>query len=69
MSRKTEEAYQAPALAKGLEVLEFLSGQTEPYAVSELARALGRSRNEIYRMVVVLERSGYLWRSDVIGFR
>lgn len=68
MSRKTEEAYQAPALAKGLEVLEFLSGQTEPYAISELARALGRSRSEIYRMVVVLERSGYLWRSDVDRF-
>jgi DNA-binding IclR family transcriptional regulator len=68
MSMKSEEAYQAPALAKGLEVLEFLSGQTEPYAVSELARALGRSRNEIYRMVVVLERSGYLWRADTDRF-
>ena len=65
---KSEAAYQAPALAKGLEVLEFLSGQTEPYAVSELARALGRSRNEIYRMVVVLERSGYLWRTDADRF-
>ena len=68
MSMKTEEAYQAPALAKGLEVLEFLSGQTEPYAVAELARALGRSRNEIYRMVIVLERSGYLWRTDADRF-
>ena len=29
MSRKSEEAYQAPALAKGLDVLEFLSGQTD----------------------------------------
>jgi DNA-binding IclR family transcriptional regulator len=63
MNMKSEEAYQAPALAKGLDVLEFLSGQTEPYAVAELARALGRSRNEIYRMVIVLERSGYLWRT------
>ena len=34
-------AYQAPALNKGLEVLEFFTGQTEPYAISELARALG----------------------------
>jgi DNA-binding IclR family transcriptional regulator len=68
LSIKSLEAYQAPALAKGLEVLEFLSGQTEPYAVSELARALGRSRNEIYRMVVVLERSGYLWRTDADRF-
>jgi DNA-binding IclR family transcriptional regulator len=63
MSAQSEEGYQAPALAKGLEVLEFLSSQTEPYAVSEIARALGRSRNEIYRMVVVLERSGYLRRT------
>ncbi|WP_369015147.1 helix-turn-helix domain-containing protein, partial [Escherichia coli] len=42
------ESYQAPALKKGLEVLEFLAGQAEPHAVSELARALGKSRNEIY---------------------
>jgi DNA-binding IclR family transcriptional regulator len=68
MSMKSEETYQAPALAKGLEVLEFLSGQTEPYAVAELARALGRSRNEIYRMVIVLERSGYLWRTQADRF-
>jgi DNA-binding IclR family transcriptional regulator len=59
-----EESYQAPALTKGLEVLEFLSGQQEPHAISALARALGKSRNEIYRMVIVLEQAGYLARSD-----
>jgi DNA-binding IclR family transcriptional regulator len=59
-----EDSYQAPALKKGLQVLEFLSGETEPYAVSELARALGKSRNEIYRMVLVLEQLGYLTRTD-----
>jgi len=59
-----EDNYQAPALKKGLEVLEFLSGQPEPHAVSELARALGKSRNEIYRMVIELERLGYLARTD-----
>jgi DNA-binding IclR family transcriptional regulator len=64
MSAKSEDTYQAPALKKGLEVLEFLSGQSEPYAVSELARALGKSRNEIYRMVIVLEQLGYLTRTD-----
>jgi DNA-binding IclR family transcriptional regulator len=65
---KSEEAYQAPALAKGLEVLEFLSRHAEAHAIPELARALGRSRNEIYRTVVVLERSGYLWRTDTDRF-
>src|SRR5882724_8579553 len=64
MGPMSEETYQAPALSKGLQVLEFLSEQTEPHAVSELARALGKSRNEIYRMVIVLERSGYLARTE-----
>jgi DNA-binding IclR family transcriptional regulator len=64
MRSMDEESYQAPALKKGLEVLEFLSGQTRTYTVSELARALGKSRNEIYRMVIVLERLGYLTRTD-----
>jgi DNA-binding IclR family transcriptional regulator len=60
----SNESYQAPALTKGLEVLEFLAGKVEPYAVSELARALGKSRNEIYRMVIVLEQLGYVARTE-----
>jgi DNA-binding IclR family transcriptional regulator len=63
-----EESYQARPLIKGLEVLEFLSAQSEPYAISALARALGKSRNEIYRMAIVLERAGYLARSDADRF-
>lgn len=68
MTARNYDTYQAPALSKGLEVLEFLSEQTEPYAVSELARALGKSRNEIYRMVLVLERLGYLARTPTDRF-
>jgi DNA-binding IclR family transcriptional regulator len=68
MTSTDDESYQAPALKKGLEVLEFLSGQGEPYALSDLARALGKSRNEIYRMVIVLERLGYIVRTDTDRF-
>jgi len=68
LKRTAMAGYQAPALQKGLEVLEFLAGQPEPHAVSELARALGKSRNEIYRMVMVLEHLGYLARSDADRF-
>ena len=68
MPSKIDDSYQAPALTKGLEVLQFLSGQSEPYAISELARAVGKSRNEIYRMVIVLEREGYLIRTDTDRF-
>jgi len=54
--------YQAPALDKGLEILEFLADKAAPHGMMEIAGALGRSRNEIYRMLVVLERRGYLER-------
>jgi DNA-binding IclR family transcriptional regulator len=54
--------YQAPALEKGLDILELLAERTIPLATVEIAAALGRSRSEIYRMVVVLERHGYLRR-------
>lgn len=64
MSSSRDESYQAPALSKGLQVLEFLSAQVQPYALADLARALGKSRSEIYRMVIVLERLGYLVRTD-----
>jgi DNA-binding IclR family transcriptional regulator len=67
-SKAKTDGYQAPALEKGLEVLEFLAGQAEPHAVSELARAVGKSRNEIYRMVIVLEQLGYLERNEADRF-
>lgn len=54
--------YQAPALDKGLEIIEFLADKAAPFGMVEIAAALGRSRNEIYRMLVVLERRGYLER-------
>ncbi|OQW46644.1 MAG: hypothetical protein A4S16_10145 [Proteobacteria bacterium SG_bin6] len=57
-----KSAYEAPALTKGLEILELLAESAEPLAMGEVAAALGRSRNEIYRMLVVLERFGYLRR-------
>lgn len=54
--------YEAPALEKGLEILELLARAGTPQAMMDIANALGRSRNEIYRMLVVLERRGYLAR-------
>jgi DNA-binding IclR family transcriptional regulator len=59
-SKKRE--YQAPALDKGLEIVELLAERAEPLGMVEIAAALGRSRNEIYRMLMVLERRGYLHR-------
>lgn len=55
--------YQAPALDKGMEILEFLARHGEPHGLAELAKALNRSKNELYRMALVLERRGYIERT------
>ena len=52
--------YSAPALEKGLDILEFLAGEPNGLNISRLAEQLGRSVGEIFRMVVVLEQRGYL---------
>ena len=60
----TEIPYKAPALEKGLDILESLAGVRVPQSISDIARNLGRSRSEIYRMVVVLEARGYVERTE-----
>lgn len=57
-----QKAYQAPALEKGIDILELLADKTTPSGMAEIATSLGRSRNEIYRMLVVLERRGFIKR-------
>lgn len=56
-------SYSAPALEKGLDVLELLADRSDALNPSQIAQLLGRSVQEIYRIVVVLERRGYLHRS------
>lgn len=50
----------APALQKGLDVLEALASSKQPMSLSELSHAIGRSVSEIYRVVHVLNAKGYL---------
>jgi DNA-binding IclR family transcriptional regulator len=54
--------YAAPALEKGLDILELLAEAAEPLSTRELAVRLGRSKAEIFRMVFVLVERGYLER-------
>lgn len=56
--------YKAPALDKGLEILELLAGREKPVGPTEIAQELGRSTTEIYRMLLVLEARAYIERSD-----
>ncbi|MGQ1784769.1 MULTISPECIES: IclR family transcriptional regulator [unclassified Saccharicrinis] len=52
--------YDAPALDKGLDILEFLSAQSVPQSQLEIATGIDRKPNEIYRMLVNLEKRGYI---------
>jgi len=57
-SRKAR--YTAPALEKGLDILELLASGSEALAHSEIARRLGRTISEVFRMLVCLEERGYI---------
>lgn len=52
--------YSAPALEKGLDILEALSASAEGYSLNQLSQVLQRNVNEIFRMVVTLQRRGYI---------
>jgi DNA-binding IclR family transcriptional regulator len=54
--------YSAPALEKGLDILELLAREGTPMTARQVAEKLGRSKNEIFRMVHVLISRGYIAR-------
>ena len=54
--------YAAPALGKGLDILELLATEQGALTLKAIADALGRSKSEIFRMVVVLLERGYIAR-------
>ena len=56
------ERYAAPALEKGLDILELLAAASDALTHSQIADRLGRSVPEIFRMLVCLEERGYISR-------
>jgi DNA-binding IclR family transcriptional regulator len=59
--------YRAPALEKGLDILELLVAESSPLTVSNIAQKLGRSTGELFRMIQVLERRGFVEQSRESG--
>src|ERR1700682_5204283 len=55
--------YTAPALEKGLDILELLASVSEAMTHSEIASRLGRTLTEVFRMLVCLEERGYISRT------
>jgi DNA-binding IclR family transcriptional regulator len=52
--------YASPALDKGLDIIELLAHQSAGLTKSQLARELKRTVSEIFRMLLCLERRGYI---------
>ncbi|MDC1047595.1 IclR family transcriptional regulator C-terminal domain-containing protein [Alphaproteobacteria bacterium] len=52
--------YSAPALEKGLDIIELLSSSILGYSQAEIAKELNRSVNEIYRMLAILVSRNYI---------
>lgn len=57
------DRYRAPALDKGLDIIELLAREEEGLSQAEIAKALGRTPNEHYRMLERLVRRGYVFRN------
>jgi DNA-binding IclR family transcriptional regulator len=58
------ERYRAPALDKGLDILELLAEQRGGLTRAEITKALGRNASEIYRMLERLVARQYVKRSE-----
>lgn len=55
-----DRRYRAPALEKGLDILELLATMETPLTLTAIVNQLGRSHGELFRMVQVLEFRGYI---------
>lgn len=64
MTKKAAETepqtYAAPALEKGLDILEMLCNAEAPITQKDIAQGLGRTVGEIYRMLAVLVSRNYV---------
>lgn len=55
-------AYTAPALEKGIDILELLAEERRPLSLRQIGERLGRSKSELFRMIMVLQSRGYIAR-------
>jgi DNA-binding IclR family transcriptional regulator len=60
---KTASRYPTPALEKGLDILELFVSEPSGLTKSDVARRLGRTISEIFRMLLCLEERGYIAQS------
>jgi len=57
---KRRKEYSAPALEKGLDIVEALAKEPEGLTSAEISERLGRPMGQLFRMLVVLQQRGYV---------
>jgi DNA-binding IclR family transcriptional regulator len=62
------KSYSAPALEKGLDILEMLCRSDHPLSQKEIAAQLDRSVGEIYRMLTCLVSRNYVSQVDETNY-
>jgi DNA-binding IclR family transcriptional regulator len=66
-SSAVEPEYAAPALDKGLDILELLAATSGGLSQARIAEGVGRSVGQIFRVLSTLERRGYVHRDAQSG--
>jgi DNA-binding IclR family transcriptional regulator len=61
--RTAKTLYAAPALEKGFDIIELLAAAPDGLTSTEIAQRLRRSLSEIFRILVVMERRGWLHKN------
>jgi len=56
----TGRGYSAPALEKGIDIIEALAEAESGLTISEISQRLERPMSELFRIIIVLERRGWL---------
>ncbi len=60
--------YSVPAVDKALDILELIAASPEPLTQTEIAESTGRSVGQLFRVLVTLERRGFLVRERTGGY-
>ena len=59
-ARRMGRGYSAPALEKGMDIIELLADAESGLSVTEISQRLKRRMSELFRIIVVMERRRWL---------
>ena len=60
IKNNNKKGYSAPALEKGMDIIELLADAESGLTISEISERLRRRMSELFRIIIVMERRGWL---------